>query len=245
MLTVTVTRGGSKLVEKPGRTSGGGAAVTNGQFMKVVRSLEDGGRRFIVGVFLGAARHGGGGLPGRFGEVSRRSERGMMRGGERGEVARGAAAHDGVNGGGQDGAGSGAVAKLAISGECHHDLRDTQGEVIAAIHLPKVYNLTPDEAGVRARAVVDQALPEFLVLVAAEVVRLHLPRHVVPVEMKPDHNIGLLGGMAHAQRCWWILLTGPKPWIAAVAVSSREVPVWVASPGTSGCVDTFLPSIFV
>lgn len=32
---------------------------------------------------------------------------------------------------------------------------------------------------------------------------------------------------------------GPKPWIADVAVSRREVPIPVGSPATSPCVDIF------
>lgn len=38
---------------------------------------------------------------------------------------------------------------------------------------------------------------------------------------------------------------GPKPWMAAVAVSTRAVAVWVFSPGISGCVEIFFPSIFL
>lgn len=44
--------------------------------------------------------------------------------------------------------------------------------------------LDANEAGVSVGAVVDQALPHFLVLVGAEVVRLHLPRHVIGVEVE-------------------------------------------------------------
>lgn len=48
--------------------------------------------------------------------------------------------------------------------------------------------LKSDGPDVGRGAVVDEALPHLLVLVAAVVVGLHLPRHVVRVEMEPESS---------------------------------------------------------
>lgn len=94
------------------------------------------------------------------------------------------------------------VEVLALDGA-----RDARHEEDAALHLVLVrvpepllvvgqrqeerlrdHVLEPDEAAVLAGPVVDEALPELLVLVGAEVVGLHLPAHVVPIEMETDNN---------------------------------------------------------
>lgn len=49
--------------------------------------------------------------------------------------------------------------------------------------------LEADQLGVGVGAIVDQALPHLLVQMPAEVVRLHLPRHVMRVKMEATHNI--------------------------------------------------------